>query len=381
MKRLILFLLLPLVILSQQLEIPDITVYGERQIIIEPVEKGTLPFEEEPIPPIYKKKRATLPSIKGERGIKNERNLGLQVRTEAGGKYEGYLIGYLRNYYYPLELGVSGLKNSNVEEDYFNLFLRTSLNNFYFNAGFLNKSKSEKIYSLAIYGYFPIFRGDINFTYHDSLMAKANLELSLMPFDLNLDVDDDFEYQFRASYYRYPLKAGLSFYEERIYPELLYFLPFGRSLYVKGSLLERNGISQSFAGLPQFQWEWNHFDPYYRIELGGVATFGVSVFYSAKTLTDTLSYLGISTNYKGFQLEIGYPLKDGYTYLRAGAGLRVLDIIDVNLYGYLYNEDHYFLSTDIGYLLTRRIKIGASGTIIKGWKDDFDLTGYLSFYL
>ena len=57
----LLLLFITFTILSQTLEIPEVTVYGERRIKIEPVEKGLLPFEEEVLPPYYEKKIATLP--------------------------------------------------------------------------------------------------------------------------------------------------------------------------------------------------------------------------------------------------------------------------------------------------------------------------------
>ena len=42
MRKITVFLLIPFIIIAETLEIPEITVYGERQIRIEPVEKGLL---------------------------------------------------------------------------------------------------------------------------------------------------------------------------------------------------------------------------------------------------------------------------------------------------------------------------------------------------
>ncbi len=380
MRKLTISLLIPLFILSQPLEIPEITVYGERQIRIEPVEKGPLPFEEELIYPIYQRNRATLPSLREKRGIIDECDKGLRVRGELGSKFEGYVIGYLRNFYYPFEIGIDGLYNSDVEEDYFKFFARIHVRDFYFNAAYLDREESERILSFCINGFSHSLSGGISIAYSDSLIMSANLELFLLPIDFELDIDDEYESQLRASYERYPLKAGLSWYKMRLYPELLYFFPFGKDLYLRGTLLARDGISSTFGRLPQFQWECNPYNPYYRVEFGRGGSFGISLLYSTASLTDTMSYLGVSGTYKHFQLEAGYPLKEGNPYLRTGIALLVSDRLDVNLYGFLSEVDHYFLSTDIGFLLTKSLTIGASGTLIKGWKDCFDLTGYLSFH-
>jgi hypothetical protein len=381
MKGAIIYFILPVFLLSQQLEIPEITVFGERQIIVEPIEKQLLPFEKDLISPTYENKKAAFPSIKEEKLVEVKRNFGFIARTDGGSKYEGYLIGYLRNYYYPLQVGISGMKNSNIEDDLFNVFSRMSYNNLYFNTGYIQRSNSAKISYLYLSGYFPTFSGDLELAYSDSLIADANIDLSFIPFYFEIGIDDDLKYQLKALYKRYPFEAGLSIYEERIYPELVYFLPFPMSLYIKGSLLERDGISQILTGLPQFRWECNNFNPYYRAEIGIGTTPGVSLFYSSETLIDTLEYTGIAGKYKGIQLEFGYPIKEGSAYLRAGTGLRVRDLIDVNVYCYVQSEDRYYLSTDIGYFLSRNIRIGARGEIVKGWKDEFEITGYLSLFL
>lgn len=381
MKEAIIFLILPVFLISQQLEIPEITVFGERQIIVEPIEKQLLPFEKELISPIYENKKVALPSIKEEKLVEVKRNFGLIARADGGSKYEGYLIGYLRNYYYPLQVGISGMKNSNIVEDCFNVFSRMSYNNLYLNAGYLQRSNSTKISYLYISGYFPVFSGGIELAYSDSLFADANIDLSYIPFYFEIDIDNNLKYQLKALYKRYPFEAGLSIYEERIYPELVYFLPFPIGLYIKGSLLERDGISKLLTGFPQFRWECNNFNPYYRAEIGRGTIPGVSLFYSSETLLDTLEYIGISGKYNGIQLEFGYPIKQGSAYLRAGTGLRIRDLIDLNVYCYVQNEDHYYLSTDIGYLLSKNIRIGARGEIIRGWKDEFEITGYLSLFL
>ncbi len=381
MRTVVIFLILPVFLLSQQLEIPEITVYGERQIIVEPIEKQLLPYEKDLISPIYENKKIALPSIKEERLVEVKKNYGFIARADGGSKYEGYLIGYLRNYYYPIQVGISGVNNSNIAEDCFNVFSRISYNNLYFNAGYLQRSNSIKISYLYIKGYFQAFSGGVELAYTDSLFANANINLSIIPFYFEIDIDDNLNYQLKALYKSYPFEAGLSIYEERIYPELVYFLPFPMNLYIKGSLLERDGISQIITGFPQFRWECNNFNPYYRVEIGRGAIPGVSLFYSSKTLMDTLDCIGVSGTYKGIQLEFGYPINEGSTYFRAGTGLRVRDLIDVNVYCYVQSEDHYYLSTDIGYLLSKNIKIGARGEIIKGWKDEFDITGYLSLFL
>jgi len=381
MRKITVFLIIPFIIIAETLEIPEITVYGERQIRIEPVEKGLLPFEEEPILPTYERKRANLPSIKEEKRMLEEKNKGIRARAEAGSKFEGYLIGYLRNYYYPLEIGVSGLYNSDIAGENFQMFARMNLRDFYLNTSYLMNGAQDKILTFTINGFSKILSGGVFLVYSDSLLASANLELFLIPFDLELEIDDEFEYMIKASYEKYPLKAGISWYKMHLFPEFLYFFPFNKSLYIKGNLSKKNGISRSFIRLPQFQWEWSFLEPFYRIEFGQGGNFGASMFYSRRTLTDSLSYLGISTNYKGFQLEVGYPLAEGDPYLRVGGAVRVSDLIDVNLYGFLHDIDNYFLITDFGFLITKRLKIGASGTIIKGWEDDFNLTGYLSFWL
>ena len=191
MRTTIIFLILPVFLLSQQLEIPEITVYGERQIIVEPIEKQLLPFEKELSSPTYESKKAALPSIKEERLVEVKRNFGFIARADAGSKYEGYLIGYLRNYYYPLQVGISGIKNSNIVDDFFNVFSRMSYNNLYFNAGYVQRNNSTKISYLYISGYFQAFSGCFELAYTDSLFADANIDLSTIPFYFEIDIDDN----------------------------------------------------------------------------------------------------------------------------------------------------------------------------------------------
>lgn len=376
----LLLLFITFAILSQTLEIPEVTVYGERRIKIEPVEKGLLPFEEEVLPPYYEKKIATLPLLEIKRERKEESNRGMRLRALAGSKYEGYLIGFLRNHYYPLLAGIDGVYNSSIEEEHFDIFARTSLMNFYFNARYENRKTSSEIFLFSARGFSNILSGGISFANADSIFVFGDLGLFIPPFDFALKVNENFEYQVKAAFEKYPVRAGLSWYKKHLYPEILCFFPYSGTYYLRGALSEWNDISRVFWVGPEFRREWSFPGPYYRLEAGWAPGFSVSFFYSAEALSDSLSYLGISGDYRGFYLEAGYPLEGGRSYLRAGSAIRIANLFDINLYSYIRFADDYFLSTDLGFLIGKKLKIGMSGTLIQGSKDNFDLTGYIAFW-
>ncbi len=376
----LLSLISPFLTYAGVLEIPKVVVYGERQPIIKPVQKEILPFEKEPISPVFARKKAKLPPLKIRPEKKNETDKGIHSRLEGGTLLGTYLLGYLRNFYYPTELSIEGLNNSTTEGSYLNLLGRASFGNFYINAGYLGRRSFHPIYSFSINSLFDILVANLSIAYSDSLLGFGDFTLDIIPFKFELQIENSFEYNLRAAFDRYPLRAGIYWYEKNIYPDLLYYLPFGYDLYLKGSLLNRLGLSHLFSKLPQYQWEYTSKDPYYRVELGKGGSLNLSLFYSEALLSDTLNYIGLSGSYNGFRLEAGYPLKRGGVYFRAGGGFEAFELLDINLFMVSQGFDNYFLTVDFDLPLMKKLRFGISGNFIKGWEEGFDLSTYLFFF-
>ncbi|MCK4421645.1 hypothetical protein KAW48_07590, partial [candidate division WOR-3 bacterium] len=178
----VLFLVLLPFVYSQSLDIPEVTVYGEREIRIGPIEKGPLSFEEEPIFPYYSRKKASVSEFMIRKGVEEEADRGMLVRTAAGTVLEGYLVGFLRRNYYPLELGIEGSYDFDNEETstlnllYFDIFTRTSIEGIYLGVDYLNSGESNRWIPLfSIRGISDIVRGSASFAYSDSLFFSGDV--------------------------------------------------------------------------------------------------------------------------------------------------------------------------------------------------------------
>lgn len=381
----VLFLVLLPFVYSQSLDIPEVTVYGEREIRIGPIEKGPLPFEEEPIFPYYSRKKASVSEFVIRKGVEEEADRGMLVRTAAGTVLEGYLVGFLRRNYYPLELGIEGSYDFDNEETstlnllYFDIFTRTSIEGIYLGVDYLNSGESNRWIPLfSIRGISDIVRGSASFAYSDSLFFSGDVGLYLPPIDLELEIDNELRYILRVVYADYPLRAGLSWFKKHIYPELLYFLPSGMNLYLKGTLIGKNRIFEGMEIGSRF--ERNFFDPYYRVEFGRGAECNLAIFYRFQTFSDSTSYVGLTGSYRAFMMEAGYSFESSDPYLKIGSVLCSGEVLTIDLYGILLGKEDYLFSTDIGFRIARRFKIGLLGSLDKGRKDGFDGAGYLSFW-
>lgn len=363
------------------LEIPEVKVYGERKVEVEPVKKQPLPFEKEYIEPSIINTVKGLPAFEVREKRIIERDIGLRAKAEAGNYLGGYFLAYSRGNYYPLEVGMDFVKSSTAEKSAIQIFSRTSVESFYANGSFYGRESFDPIYKFNIGNTHKFIDFDFFGVYSDSLIGLADINFKYSPFKLNLQLGKPVDYSIKILYEEYPLQAGAVWFDKKIYPELVYFLPV-YDLYVKGSLLNKTGVSYLYCQSPQYLREYSSSDTYYRVELGQAApVLPVSAIYS-HYLDNSSNYIGLKTTYKELFFELEFPFESDYDYMiRAGLSTRFSEIINADIYGYSNGTENYFIGADLGYELMKNLKVGVNCDYIYGLgsEDGFDIGGYL-FY-
>jgi hypothetical protein len=361
------------------LDIPEVKVYGERKVKVESIKKQLLPFEKEYIQPSFANKKKGLPIFKVLDKKTIKRNIGCRLEAAAGTYLGGYLLGYARENFQPLEVGINSIINSISQDSSIQIFSRTSIENIYINGAFYGKNTSKPFYKFAIGNIHDLIDFDFFGVFSDTLIGVADIDFKYSPFKFNVQFETSIDFNAKVLYEKYPIQAGVLWFDDKIYPELVYFLPV-YDLYIKGSLLNKTGISYLYCQSSQYLREYASTDTYYRAELGqSTSILPLSLIYS-HYLNNSSNFIGTKLTYSDLFFELEYPLEDDYDYiLRAGISTDILEPISANIYGYTNGTEKYFIGADLGYDIRDYLRVGIEGDYIYGLatENDFDIGGYL----
>ena len=363
------------------LDIPEVKVYGERKVEVESIKKQLLPFEKEYIQPSIINMKKGLPIFKvlDKRTIK--RNIGCRLEASAGTYLGGYLLGYARENFQPLEVGLNSIINSISQDSSIQIFSRTSLQNFYINAALFGKNTSKPFYKFAIGNIHDLIDFDFFGIFSDTLIGVADIDFKYSPFKFNLQFETSIDFNAKVLYEKYPIQAGVLWFDDKIYPELVYFLPV-YDLYIKGSLLNKTGISYLYCQSLQYLREYASTDTYYRVEFGqSTNDLPLSLIYS-HYLNNASNFVGIKASHSRLFFEFEHPLDSDYEYLlRVGLSTRFSELISADLYGYINSAENYFIGADLGYDIKNNLKVGINTEVNYMYgirnKDGFDIGGYI----
>lgn len=363
------------------LDIPEVKVYGERKLEVEPIKKQLLPFEKEYLQPSPANTKRGLPHFEVRSKKIIERSIGFRARADAGTYLGGYFLGYSRGIFYPLEVGLNFTRNSNTEGSAIQIFSRTSVENFYVNGAFYGTNISKPVYRFNIGNIHNMFDFNFQGIYSDSLIGTTDINFNYNPFVFNLQLNTYVDYSIKVLYEKYPFQAGAVLYNKKIYPELVYFFPI-YDLYIKGSLLNKTGLAYFYCQSSQYLREYSSSDAYYRIEFGQSKSLSpISLIYS-HYLSNSSKFIGIKISNREIFIEFEYPLETYNDYaLRAGLSTRFFELISADIYGYTNSTENYFIGVDLSYDLIDNLKIGIEGDYIHGLatENNFDIGGYLFF--
>ena len=363
------------------LDIPEVKVYGERKVEVEPVKKQLLPFEKEYIQPSLKNMKKGLPLFKVLDKKTIKRNIGCRLEADAGTYLGGYLLGYARENFQPLEVGLNFIINSIAQDSSIQIFSRTSIENFYINGAFYGNNTSKPFYKFAIGNIHDLIDFDFFGIFSDTLIGVADIDFKYSPFKFNLQFETSIDFNAKVLYEKYPVQAGLLWFDDKIYPEFVYFLPI-YDLYIKGSMLNKTGISHLYCQSFQYMREYASTDAYYRVEFGqSTSNLPLSLIYS-HYLNNSSNFVGIKASHSRLFIEFEYPLDVDYDYiLRAGLSTRLTELISADLYGYINSSDNYFIGADLGYDIRTNLKVGIRTEVNSMYgirnEDSFDIGGYI----
>jgi hypothetical protein len=363
------------------LDIPEVKVYGERKIEFKTIKKELLPFEKEYLEPKIKNTKKELPHFKVLDKKIIERNIGCRAEATGGTYLGGYFLGYSRRIFYPLEVGLNFTQNSTAESSSRQIFSRTSNETFYANGAFVSGGELHKpVYRFNIGNTLDIFDFDLFGVYSDSLIGVADINFRYSSLRLNLQLETSLDYNVKIAFEEYPVQAGIVLFENnRIYPELVLFLPV-YDLYIKGNLFDKTGIAYLYCQSLPYLPEYSSSDTYYRIEFGqSTNILPLSLIYS-RYLNNSLNYVGIKGTYREIFWEFEYPLESDYDYiLRAGLSTEFYESIYTNIFGYINGSENYFIGADLGYNLMNNLKVGIEADYIYNLSSEngFDISGYV----
>lgn len=362
------------------LDIPEVKVYGVRKVKIVTINKQTLPFENEYLNPYIINTKKDLPvfEVLDEKTVK--RNIGVRLEATAGTFLEGYLLGYTRENFYPLEVGLNFTQSSIAESSPRQILSRTSNETFYTNGAVYGGGLHKPVYKFNIGNIHDILDFDFQGVFSDSLIGVADISYKYNPFIFNLQFETaDTDFNIKVLYEKYPFQAGVVWFDKKIYPELVYFFPI-YDLYIKGSLLNKTGIAYLYCQSLQYLREYTSSDTYYRAEFGQLKNIlPISAIYS-HYLNNSSNYIGIKGAHENLFLEFEYPLESDYDYiLRAGVNTELSELISANIYGYANGTDNYFIGADLGYNIKNNMRIGINSDYIYGLgtENGFDIGGYI----
>jgi hypothetical protein len=362
------------------LDIPEVKVYGERKVKVEPIKKQSLPFEYEYLEPSIVNAKKGLPTFEVAKKKLIDRDFGIRAEGIAGTYFGGYLLGYSRKTFYPLEVGLDFTRNSNTERSSIQIFGRAAVENFYAGAALCGRELNKPIYKFNIGNIYDLI--DFNFSgiYSDTLIGVADIDLKYSPLKFNIQAGFSTNFNATILYEKYPIQAGAVLFFYKIYPELVYFLPI-YDLYIKGNLLNKTGTSYFYCQSPQYLREYVSTDTYYRVELGQSTQvlLPLSLIYS-HYLNNSSNFIGVRGTYREVFFEFEFPLESDYDYaLRVGLSTKFSELIYANIYGYSKSIDNHFIGTDLGYEVRDNLKVGIDFDFAyrPGHRKDFDIGGYV----
>ncbi|MEO0293870.1 MAG: hypothetical protein ABIN61_06590 [candidate division WOR-3 bacterium] len=385
MKRNFFFSILLLIIsnelYSEILEIPEIRVFGERKVEIKAISKELLPFEEEYLEPIFTRNKRDLPKFDViEEREKREGNLGINTSFGVGTHLEGYLLGYVRDKFFPLEVGINLKKNLIKKTSLTELFSRALFKNFYLSFNFYDGDFYNSIYRFSIGTLYNIANLSFLGVYSDSLIGVFEADFNINPFRFNIQIEEDIDYNIKALFEKYPFQVGGCWFSKKLYPEITYFFPIN-GFYIKSGLFNKTGIAYLYCPSPEYLIEYSSKKTYYRFELGQTLTeIPISIIFS-HYLENSSNFLGIKGTHKTLSFEIGYPLNSGSFLFIQGLNTKILKIIETSLFSYIEGYGNYFFDVQFGYNLRYNLKTGIESSFSHGWdkKDNFRIKAY--FYL
>jgi len=362
------------------LEIPEIKVYGERKVKVETINKQLLPFEKDYLQPRVSNMKKGLPIFEVQDKKIIERNIGLRAEGFGGTYLGGYLLGYSRKTFYPLEVGLNFTQNSTAESSSRQIFSRTSNETFYANGAFVYGGELHKpVYKFNMGNIYDLIDFNFSGVYSDTLIGVADVNFRYNPLNFNIQTGISTNFNAKVLYKEYPIQAGAVLFDYKIYPELVYFLPI-YYLYIKGTLLNKTGTAYLYCQSPQYLREYASTDTYYRVEFGqSKSILPLSLIYS-HYLNNSSNFIGIKGIYKEIFFEFEYPLESDYDYvLRAGLSTNFLELINANIFGYVNGTENYFIGADLGYDIRNNLRVGIEGDYIYGLgtENGFDIGGYI----
>jgi len=365
------------------LDIPEVKVYGERKVEVESIKKQLLPFEREYIEPSFANMKKGLPIFKvlDKKSIK--RNIGCRLEANAGTYLGGYLLGYTRENFQPLEVGLNFIINSIAQDSSIQIFSRTSYENFYLNAALYGKNTSKPAYKFNIGNIHDLIDFNFSGVFSDTLIGVADINFKYSPFKFNLQFETSIDFNAKVLYEKYPIQAGVLWFDDKIYPEFVYFLPI-YDLYIKGNLLNKTGIAYLYCQSLQYLREYASTDTYYRVEFGqSTNNLPLSLIYS-HYLNNASNFVGIKASHSKLFFEFEYPLESDYNYnyvFRVGLSTRFSELISADLYGYINSAENYFIGADLGYDIRNNLKVGINTEVNYMYgirnEDGFDIGGYI----
>ena len=364
------------------LDIPEVKVYGERKVKVITINKQTLPFENEYLNSSIINTKKDLPKYEVMDKKAVRKNIGGRLEAIAGTYLEGYLFGYARENFQPFEAGLNFNINSIDGDSSIQLFSRTSIVNFYVNGAIYATKTANTAYRFNIGNIHDLIDFDFQGVFSDSLIGVADINYKYSPFVFNFQFETaDIDFNIKALYEKYPLQAGLIWFDKKIYPELVYFFPI-YDFYIKGSLLNKTGIAYLYCQSLQYLSEYASSDTYYRAEFGQSKNIlPISAIYS-HYLNNSSNYIGVKGAHENLFLEFEYPLKSDYNYiLRAGINTELSELIYANIYGYVNGTENYYIGADLGYEIKNNLTIGIKSDYIYGLgtEDGLDIAGYIFF--
>jgi len=361
------------------LDIPEVKVYGERKIKVEPIKKQLSPFEDEYLKPSITNTKKGLPLFKVRKKKTIERNIGCRAEGVGGTYFGGYLLGYSRKTFYPLEVGLNFTQNSTAENSSIQIFSRASVENFYAGGAVYSRKSNKPVYKFNIGNIYDLIDFNFSGVYSDTLIGVADIDLKYSSVKFNIQAGISTNFNAKVLYEEYPIQAGAVLFDYKIYPELVYFLPI-YDLYIKGNLLNKTGTAYLYCQSPQYLREYASTDTYYRVELGQSANIlPLSLIYS-HYLNNSSNFIGIKGIYKEIFFEFEYPLESDYDYiLRAGLSTKLSELIYANIFSYVNGTENYFIGADLGYDLRNNLRVGIKTDYIYGLRAEngFDIGGYI----
>lgn len=371
------------VIKAQSLDIPRITVFGKRSISIKPVKKSELPFEKNPASPAIVRTKAESPELNIKESIEKNNNAGFYARINAGTEFGEKFTCFIRNNYHPLEAGMILTQKTSIKPEIpLSVYLKNNIEDFYVSLNYMKlESESNSHFSAVDLSYSSYYiDASINAGYIDSILYSGNATVYYENIAAEINVSNNTPTALKGYFNRNTLKAGISYYDGRIFPEIFYMHSENLPFWTKSSLNNYDNIYSRIPGssCPGLLRKIS-LSKQYRFEIGTNYKFPVSIFYNDPLELDSMNFAGAGLKLPFLSLEVGFPLKKGKIYLQAASFIEFNRYLNLMIkYCTTETLDKSFIFTDIGYKLYPGLKLGLTGEV---YKDFTEITGYVRYQL